>query len=268
MKKIIAFLTLINFSGLIAQVSITANLPTQMVANSKFTAEVNIVKGELSNFAKYQIDVPLGYVITPIDIKGGNFTFENQRAKLVWVSLPTDESFSISYQIEVNSSAADTGILAQKFYYLENNEKKVVESKPITVTIGSIQMTSINGTSAQPNSSNVVKTSVVSVSDPSKNAAPDNSTSSGFNNASPSNTSASNQSGLTYRVQIGSFAAEPIKSKFSKIGKVYVELINGAYKVTAGNFSVREDAILYRDELQTKGFPGFIIVLKNGQRVN
>jgi len=263
MKKIITFLILINFSVLFAQVSITANLPTQMVANSKFTTEVNIVKGELSNFAKYQIDVPLGYIITPIDVKGGNFTFENQRAKLVWVSLPTDDSFSISYQIEVNNSAADTGVLAQKFYYLENNEKKEVESKPVTVTIGSMQMSTVNGSSAQPNSGSSVKTSVVSVSNPSTNPS-----TSVTNSNSSSTASLSNDSGFSYRVQIGSFAAEPSKSKFSKIGKVYIDFINGAYKVTVGNFSARQDAVLYKDELQTKGFPGFIIVLKNGQRVN
>jgi cell division septation protein DedD len=268
MKKIITFLTLINFSVLFAQVSITANLPTQMVANSKFTTEVKIVKGELSNFAKYQIDVPLGYVITPIDIKGGNFTFENQRAKLVWVSLPADDFFSISYQIEVNSSAADTGILAQKFYYLENNEKKEVETKPVTVTIGAIQISTVNGTSAQPNSVTSVNTSVVSVSNPSANTSTSNSSTLGTSNNTSSNASVSNEQGLSYRVQIGSFAAEPSKSKFSKIGKVYIDLINGAYKVTAGNFSARQDAVLFRDELQAKGFPGFIIVLKNGQRVN
>ena len=268
MKKIITFLALINFSVLFAQVSITANLPTQMVANSKFTTEVKIVKGELSNFAKYQIDVPLGYVITPIDTKGGNFTFENQRAKLVWVSLPADEFFSISYQIEVNSSAADTGILAQKFYYLENNEKKEVETKPVTVTIGAIQMSTVNGISAQSNLGTSVNTSVVSVTDPSSNTSSTIISNPIINSNSSAVASVSGDSGLSYRVQIGSFAAEPSKSKFSKIGKVYIDLINGAYKVTAGNFSARQDAVLFRDELQAKGFPGFIIVLKNGQRVN
>jgi hypothetical protein len=268
MKKIITFLVLINFSVLFAQVSITANLPTQMVANSKFTTEVKIVKGELSNFAKYQIDVPLGYVITPIDIKGGNFTFENQRAKLVWVSLPADEFFSISYQIEVNSSAADTGILAQKFYYLENNEKKEVETKPVTVTIGAIQMSTVNGISAQSNLGTSVNTSVVSVTDPSSNTSSTIISNPIINSNSSAVASVSGDSGFSYRVQIGSFSAEPSKSKFSKIGKVYIDLINGAYKVTAGNFNARQDAVLYRDELQAKGFPGFIIVLKNGQRVN
>jgi len=268
MKKIITFLTIINFSVLVAQVSITANLPTQMVANSKFTTEVKIVKGELSNFAKYQIDVPLGYMITPLEIKGGNFTFENQRAKLVWVSLPADESFSITYQIEVTASAADTGILAQKFYYLENNEKKEVETKPVTVTIGAMQISTINGISAPSNSSTPLNTAIGSVTDPSSNTSSTNASNPVLNGNSSAVSSTSGDSGFSYRVQIGSFSAEPSKSKFSKIGKVYIDLINGAYKVTAGNFNARQDAVLYRDELQAKGFPGFIIVLKNGQRVN
>ena len=76
MKKIVTFLSFMSFSALFSQITITANLPSEISANATLEPEVKINKGTISNFAKYQMDVPPGYSVAPIDIKGGNFTFE------------------------------------------------------------------------------------------------------------------------------------------------------------------------------------------------
>jgi len=135
MKKIVIFFALINYSSFIAQVSINANIPSTISVGNSTDIEVKINKGTVSSFAKYQMDVPAGIVVSSVDAKSGNFTFENQRAKIVWVSVPSDPEFSIKFKVVASSETPNQASFSQKFYYLENNEKKEVEANLITVTI-------------------------------------------------------------------------------------------------------------------------------------
>lgn len=135
MKKIVIFFALINYSSFIAQISINANIPSTISVGNSTDIEVKINKGAVSSFAKYQMDVPVGIVVSSVDSKSGNFTFENQRAKIVWVSVPSDPEFSIKFKVVASSESPNQASFSQKFYYLENNEKKEVEANLITVTI-------------------------------------------------------------------------------------------------------------------------------------
>ena len=82
------------------------------------------------------------------------------------------------------------------------------------------------------------------------------------------NSSTASEAGMTFRVQLGAFAIEPSKNKFAAAGSVKIDLIDGMYKVTTGNFTSKEEAIKFRDQLQVKGFSGFVAKYKDGKRIN
>jgi hypothetical protein len=108
-------------------VSISHNLPATISPGQTIDADFTISKGSVGGFAKYQMDLPFGFVATNIDSKGGNFTFENQRVKIVWVSVPPDASFSFKFKVTVPANAMNSCTVSAKFFYLENNVKKEVE---------------------------------------------------------------------------------------------------------------------------------------------
>ena len=135
MKKLLSFFALASFSTIYSQITITSNIPTNITAGAVIDAEVKINKGGIGNFAKYQMDAPSGYIVSGVEVKGGNFTFENQRAKIVWVSIPNEAEIILKLKIQATSSALSSGTFSQKFYYLENNEKKEVESTPIIINV-------------------------------------------------------------------------------------------------------------------------------------
>ena len=303
MKKIVTFLSFMSFSALFSQITITANLPSEISANATLESEVKINKGTISNFAKYQMDVPPGYSVAPIDIKGGNFTFENQRAKIVWVSVPGESEFVIKLKIQASSDAAAVGTFAQKFYYLENNEKKEIEASPIIVTIGgsggavastpvetikpvetivatpvetikpaeSVVSTPVETVKAVetfvPTPVETVKVVETVVPTPVETVKPVEPTPPAVTAKAKTNNNTST-AGMTFKVQLGAFSSQPSKSRFSKAGSVSIDLVNGLYKVTTGNFNTKEDAIKFLNELQGKGFSGFVAKYNNGQRVN
>jgi len=71
---------------------------------------------------------------------------------------------------------------------------------------------------------------------------------------------------MGYRVQIGAFSFEEgankvkIRAESELNQKVYVDFIEGMYKVRVGDFLTREDAEAYRDKLIGMGYNGAFLV--------
>lgn len=292
MKKILTFFAIASFTSVFSQITINANFPSNMNSASTVDADVKINKGAVGNFAKYQLDVPAGYVISIVDAKGGNFTFENQRAKIVWVSVPSEPEFTIKLKVQANSDATNPGTFLQKFYYLENNEKKEVEAVPAIINIGggsAVAATTPTETKpvttttpvetkpvettpvTTPTETKPVETKPVTTTTPTETkpveTKPVTTSPSETKPVKPVTTSSS-EAGMTYKVQIGAYSNQPSKSKFSGAGNVNIDLINGMYKVTVGNFKTLDDAVKHRDELKSKGYNGFIAKYKDGVRIN
>ncbi len=160
--KTLAAIALCFCNILKSQVSIVNNLTNNLAQNTDLTVEVKINKGAISNFSKFQIDFPAGVTVTEGDSKTGSFTFENNRAKIVWVSIPTEPEFVISMKLNTGS-VSGSHQLFQKFYYLDNGVKKEVDVDPMTVNFtadGSKSLASLGG---QANTS-VASTSTALVS--------------------------------------------------------------------------------------------------------
>ena len=289
MKKILTLFAITSFTSVFSQITITSNIPTNIGSGATINAEVKINKGGISNFAKYQLDVPIGYIVSAVEVKDGNFTFENQRAKIVWVSISSEPEVTLKLKIQVSSNATSPGTFLQKFYYLDNNEKKEVEGTSVTVTIdgGSGAAVVVNTpTETKPietivTETKTVKTTVVQTvvaeTKPIETIVVEK-----VEEIKPVKTkiieiksvetkaktsSSASEVGTTYRIQLGAFTNEPTNSKFSGAGLVNIELIDGLHKVTIGSFSSAYEAAKYRDQLKSKGYDGFVAEYKNGKRV-
>lgn len=287
MKKLLTIFALSSFTAAFSQITINANFPSSMNSASSIDADVKINKGAVGNFAKYQLDVPAGYVISSVDAKGGNFTFENQRAKIVWVSVPSEPEFTIKLKVQANSDATSPATFSQKFYYLENNEKKEVEATPSVITIGSGGAVAATSTPAEtkpatttaPVETKPVTTSTPVETKPATTTAPVETKpveTKPVATTTPAETkpveakakTTTSSAGMTFKVQLGAYSNQPSKSKFAGAGNVNIDLINGMYKVTTGNFKTLDEAVKYRDELKSKGYDGFIAKYKDGVRIN
>ena len=137
MKHILSLFCTMLFSSLVlnGQVTIKTNMPPVMEPNTETTVQVKIIKGAIINFAKYQVDVPAGIIIKEDDSKGGAFTFDNNRLKIIWANIPTEAEFSLSIKV-LSGSFTGPATINQKFYYMEEGVRKEVDAEPLTLTIG------------------------------------------------------------------------------------------------------------------------------------
>lgn len=283
MKRLLTIFAITSFTTIFSQITITSNFPKNMTPLSSVETDVKINKGTVGNFAKYQMDVPVGYMISAIDVKGGNFTFENQRAKIVWVSVPSEPEFTIKFKLQANSDAA-TATFSQKFFYLENNEKKEIEAPPAVITIGGETAVATNTpietkpvetvvTETKPVETVVTETkpveTIVTETKPVETIVTETKpVETKPIETAPVKKTETTEAGMTFKVQIGAYTNQPSKSKFSSAGNVSIDLINGMYKVTTGNFNSIEEAVKHRDHLKSKGYDAFVAKYKNGVRIN
>ena len=138
----IKFLTLLNLSGILlfnafflTNVVITHETPATMQAGTEVKVTVTIDKGSLNGFAKLQIDLPEGLAATAIETKGASFTFADGKAKFIWMALPNQPQFKVSYTLGAAADATGSLPINGKFSYIEDNERKTEDMATTTVTI-------------------------------------------------------------------------------------------------------------------------------------
>ncbi|MBX2972834.1 MAG: hypothetical protein KF797_07020 [Flavobacteriales bacterium] len=134
---------LINFLGLLlidpfllADLSITQNAPTTMQPGTEVRVTVTVEKGTLSGFAKLQLDLPQGMTATAIETKGASFTFADQKAKFIWMALPSTPTFKVSYTLSADASLSGNQAIMGRFSYIEDNERKTYDLPTSTINLG------------------------------------------------------------------------------------------------------------------------------------
>src|SRR4051812_47140537 len=104
------------------QVSMRTNLLHTIPLRKSVIFEVRLNKGDLTNFSKLQIEVPEGITIREVESRDGSFTFEDNKAKLIWVATPADSVISVRMKLAALQDAVD-GKLIFKYYYMLEDDK-------------------------------------------------------------------------------------------------------------------------------------------------
>lgn len=263
------------------------------LGNHKYLVNLNITKKGIEGFAKIEEKLPEGAMAKDVVNKNkGVFTFLSNRAKYVWVSLPDEENFSVSYEIDL-SSASDKTLLVNsgEFSYLHNNETaKINVLGPNTVESQEEQPALAENTPSESAPNEEIIEEVVKEAEPmAKKETPkkekakepkaekapktiankqdvlaDNNT----RKAIPSP-----QNGIVYRVQISAGKRNVEKTYMSRVhnfdGEFFVENHEGWVKYTTGGFNQYKEARDMRNELTASyDFPGpFVAAYNGGERI-
>src|SRR5690606_8238671 len=120
----------------LADINITQDIPPAMEPGSEVRVTVTVNKGDLSGFAKLQLDLPEGLSATAIETKGASFTFADQKAKFIWMALPAQPKFTISYTLSASANASGLLPIEGRLSYIENNERRTYELQRANVDLG------------------------------------------------------------------------------------------------------------------------------------
>ncbi len=158
-------------------------------------------KGALKDFGKIQEQIPRGYKALSLRSKNSIFTYKNGVIKFLWMNMPREEQFVVTYKLVPEGEIPDQEfIITGTFSYAENERTKTVNIAERNVDLETfngdqlvVTKTETENTATQSSSSsNLASNSTYSSATASSNAA-----TSGSVNAS--NTSANtNTNGSSY----------------------------------------------------------------------
>lgn len=120
-------------------VTITQNAPATAKAETEFVVEVTVKKGDIKGFAKLQLDLPEGFTAVEDVNNGASFTFVNQSVKFIWMSLPAEKEFKVTYKVKVAAGTVGNKVINGKMSYVVDNVKgTAMLEPPTTIAVGDV----------------------------------------------------------------------------------------------------------------------------------
>lgn len=110
-------------------------MPDKIKAGEEFTVEVSISKDDVTGFAKVQQSLPAGFTAEVIDAKGATFSFKENTVKFIWMALPADKIFTITYKLKTTQDLTGDFSIGGKFSYISDNERKNIDIPESSISI-------------------------------------------------------------------------------------------------------------------------------------
>ena len=255
-----------------------------------------INKGNLSDFGKIQEQIPRGYIAKSIKSKNSIFTFKNSIIKFLWMNMPPEEQFVVSYKLVPEDEIPDQAfIISGTFSYAENERTKVINIAERNIDASEFQGDDLVAQNTEPDP--VTTTPVVAVipvvttpiettpvitepvvtPDPIAVTTPQNTNQTTTQPSYADNLAALTNIpkpdyGVAYRVQVAAGHKLVGNNYFKRLNitdDVQTEIHNGWHKYTVGNFGFYKDARDYRVYVwnNTPIHDAFVAAYNNGMRI-
>ncbi len=117
-------------------VQIDIDAPDNVVAGSSFEVTIHLTKGELKDYSRFSQDIPAGFTASNISSPNADFTFDEERIRIIWLKLPSDQEIEVKYNIDVHERLSGTLELGGTFAYVESGARKfidIADKKQVTV---------------------------------------------------------------------------------------------------------------------------------------
>jgi hypothetical protein len=132
-------------------VQLSIDYPVRVNAGEDFEVTVTIDKGSLTDYSRFSQDLPLGLSASNMSSPNADFSFDEQRVRIIWLKLPESNEIKVSYLVSVDPRLKGTFTLGGVFAYVVGDERKFLnftDRRPITIvpssTVDQSQIVDIN----------------------------------------------------------------------------------------------------------------------------
>ena len=99
---IINLLIVLALQILPGNISLEMDVPSVVNAGEEFEVKITLKKGDLESFSRFQQDIPAGLTAVSGTSSNADFTFEDNRVRLIWLRLPEQDEVTVSYSVRVD----------------------------------------------------------------------------------------------------------------------------------------------------------------------
>jgi hypothetical protein len=277
--------------GASAGISCIRQKPFRTTTGNEFIVRLLVYKKEMNKFAKIEEQVPEGFEAKSMDSKEGIFTFKDGLVKFVWMNLPPEKAFVVSYRLIPLSASipAELSIKGQ-LSYIDEGRNIIIDIVQKDLDLAGVneqnaeQYLSSAGPSAATKTSETTTEKLQEESKPikevtitrkeettppetgSRTITETKTTQPGESSPIqkeqgkrysdiPPTLSLPVEAGIYYRVQMAAThrIVDPVSNykKYNLDRPVLLEFHDGWYKYSIGSFAKYSDAQAYRDMLIT-----------------
>jgi hypothetical protein len=111
-------------------------MPKTVAPGGNYTVEITITKGAINSYIKFSQKLPPQFKATPIEVRGGNFSFDDSIIQIVWFFPPANNEFTFSYKVNVPEDASGVKKIGGKIFYFYNTNREVFSFEKKHITIG------------------------------------------------------------------------------------------------------------------------------------
>lgn len=116
-------------------VKVHSTMPDEMILDSFYIVEVNINRGDIVGYAKFQQNLPEGFEAEPLETNEATFSFAEGKIKFIWMAIPDNPEIKIVYRLKAKSEQGASFVTSAKFSYIENGEKLDYDLPNMTVNV-------------------------------------------------------------------------------------------------------------------------------------
>lgn len=110
--------------------------PDNVVAGNEFEVTLTFNKGDLKDYSRFSQELPAGFDAENIVSPNADFTFDEQRIRIIWLKLPADKVIEVKYLISVNERLKGQLELDGTFAYVIDGERAYLQlDQPIMVEV-------------------------------------------------------------------------------------------------------------------------------------
>jgi|SRR6056297_933735 len=101
--------------------------PDTVVAGNEFEVSFTLNKGDLSDYSRFSQQVPEGFAASNIQSPNADFSFSEQRVRVIWLKLPPEQEITVRYALRSHERISGTLDLGGTFAYVEEGERQFIE---------------------------------------------------------------------------------------------------------------------------------------------
>jgi hypothetical protein len=120
------------------QIACIRQNPVPMPNNEGYIITILVNKESKQKFAKIEELVPAGFEALNVDPKEAIFTFKKGKVKFLWMNLPSEPYFMVSYKLIPKDKRASEPLLKGKFSYLEEEKTISIDIKQTEKELASL----------------------------------------------------------------------------------------------------------------------------------